>query len=66
MSNIVSHDREEETIEAKVRWFRSLPLPERMEILCSFTDLALELNPTLSDQKDAQQTQRSIQILSRA
>jgi hypothetical protein len=46
MKNI-SHDIIEETIEAKVRWFRSLPLSERMEMLCNFTDLALELNPDL-------------------
>ena len=64
MNRTVSHDREEETIEAKTRWFRSLPLSERMEMLCSFTDLALALNPSLSDLKDAQQTKRRIRILS--
>ena len=46
MKNI-SHDIIEETIEAKVRWFRSLPLSERMEMLCNFKDFALELNPDL-------------------
>jgi hypothetical protein len=65
MNTTVSHEWEEETIEAKVRWFCSLPLAERMELLCAFTDLALELNPDLPDQKDAQQTHRNIQILSR-
>ena len=62
MDGTVSHDREEETIEAKIRWFRSLPLSERMEMLCSFTDLAF--NPSLPDLKDAQQTKRRIRILS--
>jgi len=56
----------EETIEAKVRWFRSLSLSERMEMLCSFTDFALELNPKLPDKKDAQQTQGRVQVLSTA
>jgi hypothetical protein len=46
MKNI-SHDIIEETIEAKVRWFRSLPLSERMDMLFNFIDLALELNPDL-------------------
>jgi hypothetical protein len=64
MSGTVSHDRKDETIEAKTRWFRSLPLSERMEMLCSFTDLALALNPSLPDLKDAQQTKRRIRILS--
>lgn len=41
-------------MEAKARWFQSLTLVERMEILCAFTDLALEINPRLADMKDAQ------------
>ena len=61
----VSHDRAEETIEAKVQWFRALPLSERMEIFCAFTDLALDINPDLPNQKDAQPTHGRIQILSR-
>ena len=65
MSKTVSHSREEESIEAKTRWFRSLSLPERMELLCSFTDLALEVNPKLPDLKDAQQTNRRIRIVSK-
>jgi hypothetical protein len=63
MKNI-SHDIIEETIEAKVRWFRSLPLSERMEMLCNFTDLALELNPELPGKKDVKPTKGRVQILS--
>src|SRR3989304_7144021 len=66
MSHPVSHDRAEETPEAKARWFRSLPLSDRMEIFCSVTDLALEINPRLPDRKDAQQADRGIRILSAA
>jgi len=62
----ISHDRSDETIEAKVKWFRSLSLSERMDMLCTFTDIALELNPQLLDKKYAQQTKGRIQILSEA
>jgi hypothetical protein len=65
MNKAVSHSREEESIEAKTIWFRSLSLAERMELLCSFTDLALEANPKLPDLKDAQQTNRRIRIVSK-
>ena len=66
MSQTISHDRNDETIEAKTRWFKSLSLSERMEMLCSFVDLALTLNPELSDKKDAQQIKGRIQIISAA
>jgi hypothetical protein len=66
MSKTISHRREEESIEAKTRWFQSLSLTERMELLCSFTDLALEVNPNLPELKDAQQTKRRIRIVSKA
>ena len=61
----VAHDRREETPEAKARWFRSLPLSERMEMLCSFTDLALTVNPNLQERKHAKPLAGRIQILSR-
>ena len=66
MNSQISHDRDDETIEAKVKWFRTLSLSERMDMLCAFTDLALELNPQLPDKKYAQQTKGRIQILSAA
>ena len=62
--NEISHDITDEAIEAKVRWFRSLSLSERMDILYNFTDLALELNPDLSEKKDAQSTKGRVRILS--
>jgi hypothetical protein len=64
ISQYISHDRQEESIEAKVLWFKSLSLSERMEMLCVFTDLALSLNPGLAEKKDAQQTKKCVQILS--
>jgi len=62
----ISHDITDESIEAKVRWFRSLPLSERMKIFCNYTDLALELNPDLAGKKDAQSTKGRVRILPEA
>jgi hypothetical protein len=64
MKGTVSYDRREETLEAKAKWFQSLTLAERMDVLCYFTDLILSINPKLPDAKDAQQTKGRIQILS--
>ena len=61
-----SHNREEETMEAKTLWFRSLSVHERMDMLCSFTDLALSLNPQLQDYRNAQSASGRIQIISNA
>ena len=63
MNKVISHDRKEESAEAKARWFRSLPLSERMEMLCSFTDLALTANPSLQERKHAQPVTERIQVL---
>lgn len=62
----ISHDRNDETIESKALWFRSLSLSERMDVFCAFTDMALELNPQLPDKKHAQPIKGSVQILSAA
>ena len=64
--NSVSHSRSDETIEAKARWFQSLTLSERMDMLCAFTDLALSVNPTLQEHKHAQPVAGRIQVLSAA
>ena len=62
----LSHDRDEETPEAKARWFQSLSIQERMDLLCEFTDLALAMNPHLADMKDDQPTDRRVQVIGRA
>jgi hypothetical protein len=61
----ISHNISDESIEAKTLWFRSLTIPERMELLCNFTDLALVLNPELAEKEDAQSTKRRVRILSK-
>jgi hypothetical protein len=64
MTPTIQHDREQESIEAKTRWFRSLSMAERMEVFCSFTDLALSVNHGLKDRNHAQPTAGRIQVLS--
>jgi len=66
MDRTISHNRQEETPEAKARWFQSLSLSERMDLLCFYTDLILANNPKIVEQKNAQPTSRRIRILSKA
>ena len=61
----ISHDREEETPEAKARWFQSLTLDERMRYLVAITDLILAVNPSIVGQKDAQPRQGRVRVLSK-
>jgi len=65
VNRAVSHNRDKESIEAKARWFRSLPLSERMEMLCAFTDLALSANPNLRERKHAKPVTGRIKIISK-
>jgi hypothetical protein len=64
MTPTITHDRREETIEAKTLWFQSLSMAERMEMFCSFVDLALSINPKLQELKDAKPASGRIQIIS--
>ncbi len=60
----ISHNRQLETPEAKAKWFQSLSMPERMELFCAFTDLALSAHPSLQEKKYAQPTAERIQVIS--
>jgi len=64
MKSSMRHDRSQESIEAKTRWFRSLSLADRMDVFCSFTDLALSVNTNLKDRNHAQPVAGRIQVLS--
>ena len=61
----VSHDRTEETPEAKARWFQALTLDDRMALLCEFTDLALNRNPGLGRDRHAQSIAGRVRVLER-
>ncbi len=65
MDRGISHDRRQETPQAKARWFQTLSLAERMDYLCAITDLAFENNPQIADRKLAQPTSGRIRILSK-
>ncbi len=60
----VSHNRDEETMEAKARWFQSLSIEERMDYLCEVTNLILENNPRIAEAKDARSTTGRVRVLS--
>lgn len=60
----ISHDRQEESLDAKARWFQSLTLTERMDMLCSFTELMLAANPKIVEKKDAKPVKGRIRVLS--
>jgi hypothetical protein len=61
----VFHTSADEAIEAKTMWFRSLSLPERIALLCEYTDLALSLNPGLQEKGIAQSPNRRLLSLPR-
>ena len=65
MTGTVSHSFHEETLESKARWFQSLPISERIELLCSFTDLMLENNPSIVEYKDDQPARGRVRVLSK-
>ena len=64
MNISVSHSREQETAASKALWFQSLSLTERMDYLCSVTDLILENNQNVVNKKNAQSTSGRVRVLS--
>lgn len=64
MLQSISHDRKDESIESKARWFQSLAIEQRMELFCEFTDMILENNPNIVNSKDAKTIVGRIQVLS--
>ena len=66
MIGTISHDLQAETPEAKARWFQSLSLEERMEMLCLFTDLVLENNPLIAERRNDQSAAGRVRVLSKA
>jgi hypothetical protein len=59
----ISHDRQEESPEAKARWFQSLSPTEHMELFCLFIDLAMAANPKIAERKDAQPIAGRVRVL---
>jgi hypothetical protein len=65
MIESVSHNFEDETPQAKAKWFQSLSLEERMEVFVAFTNLILENNPDIVKQKDVRPASERIRVLSK-
>jgi len=63
MGRGISHDRDEESPEAKGRWFRSLTLQERMAFLCEVTELALTNDPTLARGQPVREIPGRVRVL---
>lgn len=63
MDKSVSYSFKEETPEAKALWFQSLTLLERMDLLCSYTDLILENNPRIVEKKGVKSITKRVQVL---
>ncbi len=61
-----SHDRADESAEAKARWFQSLSLEDRMELFCSYTELILENNPDIVKAERARPAGWRIQVVRKA
>ncbi len=63
----ISHDRSQESLQAKAAWFRSLSIEERMEYFCEMADLVLELNPAaLEVKRRAESIPGRVRVLTRA
>jgi hypothetical protein len=60
---VISHDIGDESIEAKARWFRSLSIEERRELLGSWTELVLQNNPRLIGVKGALPVKGRVRVL---
>ena len=64
VSSYISTNREDETLEAKARWYQSLSLDERMEVFCSYTELILAVQPDIVENRDAKSVTGCIRFLS--
>jgi hypothetical protein len=65
MIGSVSHDRRDESLAAKARWFQSLVLEERMDVFVAFTNLILENNPDVVKQKYVRPASERIRVISK-
>ena len=61
----MSHDRRQESLEAKAVWFQSLSLEERMDVFVAFTNLILENNPNIVKEKYVRPASERIRVISK-
>ena len=65
MKESVSHSFDDESIEAKARWFKSLSIEERMDVFVAFTNLILKNNPEIVKKKHDRPASDRIRVLSK-
>lgn len=65
MQTAVSHNRQEETLLEKARWFQQLTCTERLDMLNYFYELALSQHPDMAEHKHAEPVPGRIQVLTR-
>ena len=63
MIGTIGNNRQEESMEAKTLWFCTLSILDRIEMLCSVTDIALTINPGIQDKRNVKSITGRIQIL---
>lgn len=63
MQASISHNREDETLIEKARWFQTLSFTERLDMLCYFYELALSQHPDMAVHKHAEPVPGRIQVL---
>ena len=59
----VVHGWENETLEAKVAWFRTLSVAERLAVLDEYYRLAVALCPKLREGRDVEPSETPVRIL---
>ena len=60
----LSHRREDETLQAKARWLKSLTVDERMQLLNEWTNFIMEVNPDIAARKSLPTWTERVQVLS--
>ena len=62
----ITHDRSSESIREKAKWFQTLTVEERLDMLSFLTELALQRNPHLMEFKHDQPTSSRIRVITPA
>jgi hypothetical protein len=65
MTESISHDIRDESMEAKARWFQSLTPAARMDVFVAFTNLILENNPDIVKKKYVRPASERIRVISK-
>jgi len=63
MNLSVSHDRGDEDLDAKAKWFQSLTVNERMDVFVEMMDLIIGLNPSILEERDAESVPGRVRVL---